>query len=136
MTDIPTVDMIEETLDLVAEWLIAAYGSRIAAVSLEIEGHYGPTFDCYGIVPITLDRGCDPDGHPETRQTLPTLEVCGRAEVLFQRLCPAIRFDHDNARDVRRVGSSRLFRASDVSAHRRIELRRLHGVLVPDAPGR
>lgn len=42
MTDDPTVDMIEETLDLVAEWLMAAYGARITAVSLEIEGHYGP----------------------------------------------------------------------------------------------
>lgn len=136
MTDDPTVDMIEETLDLVAEWLMAAYGARIAAVSLEIEGHYGPLFDCYGIVPITLERGHDPDGHPETRQTLPTLEVCGRAEALFQRLCPGMRFDHENSRDVRHVGSSRLVRASDVSAHRRIELRRLHGVLAPDAPGR
>lgn len=109
---------------------------RGAAVSLEIEGHYGPISDCYGIVPITLERGCDPDGHPETRETLPTREVCGRAEALFQRLCPAIRFDHDNVRDVRRVGSSRLYRASDVSAHRRIELRRRHGVLVPGASGR
>ncbi|MER2507493.1 MAG: hypothetical protein ABTQ27_01910 [Amaricoccus sp.] len=136
MTDIPTLDTIEEMLDLVAEWLIAAYGARIAAVSLEIEGHYGPISDCYGIVPITLDRGRDADGHPETRETLPTREICGRAEALFQRLCPAIRFDHDNARDVRHVGSSRLVRASDVSAHRRIELRRLHGVLAPDAPGR
>lgn len=136
MTDTLTVDRIEDTLDLVAEWLIAAYGSRIAAVSLEIEGHYGPIAECYGIVPITLERGLDPDGHPETRETLPTREVCGRAEALFQRLCPAIRFDHDNVRDVRRVGSSRLYRASDVSAHRRIELRRRHGVLVPGASGR
>lgn len=129
MTDDPTVDIIEETLDLVAEWLMVAYGARIAAVSLEIEGHYGPLFDCYGIVPITLERGHDPDGHPETRQTLPTLEVCGRAEALFQRLCPAMRFDHDNARDVRHVGSSRLVRASDVSAHRRIDLLRRFGWL-------
>jgi hypothetical protein len=29
MTDALTLDMIEETLDLVAEWLIAAYGPRI-----------------------------------------------------------------------------------------------------------
>lgn len=55
MTEEPTRDVIQETLDLVAEWLIAAYGARIAAVSREIEGHYGPRADCYGIVPITLE---------------------------------------------------------------------------------
>lgn len=133
MTDIPALDMIEDTLDLVAEWLIAAYGARIAAVSVQIEGHYGPLFDCYGIVPIMPERGRDADGHPKTRQTL---EVCGRTEPLFQRLCPAIRFDHDNGRDVRHVTSSQLVRASDVSAHRRIDSCRLHGVLAIDARGR
>lgn len=101
---------------------------RGAAVSLEIEGHYGPISDCYGIVPITLERGCDPDGHPETRETLPTREVCGRAEALFQRLCPEMRFDHDGMRDVRHIASSGLVRASDVSGHRRIDLRRRFGM--------
>jgi hypothetical protein len=128
MTDTLTVDRIEDTLDLVAEWLIAAYGSRIAAVSLEIEGHYGPIADCYGIVPITLERGLDPDGRPETRETLPTREVCRRAEALFQRLCPEMRFDHDGMRDVRHIASSGLVRASDVSGHRRIDLRRRFGM--------
>ena len=127
MTDALILDMIEEALDLIAEWLIAAYGLRIAAVSLTIEGHYGPLADCYGIVPITLERGLGPDGRPETRETLPTREVCGEAEKLFQRLCPEMRFDHDGTRDVRHVGSSRLVRASEVSAHRRLELRRRHG---------
>lgn len=37
MTDTLTIDTIEEALALVAEWLIAAYGPRITAVSLEIE---------------------------------------------------------------------------------------------------
>ena len=128
MTNALTVDMIEEALDLVAEWLIAAYGSRIAAVSLTIEGHYGPLADCYGIVPITLERGLGPDGRPETRETLPTREVCEQAEVLFQRLYPKMRFDHNSVRDVRHVGSSKFVRASEVSAHRRIELRRRHGI--------
>jgi hypothetical protein len=128
MTDALTVDRIEETLDLVAEWLIAAYGSRIAAVSLTIEGHYGPLADCYGIVPITLERGLGPDGRPESRETLPKRDVCERAEALFQRLWPEMRFDHDGRRDVRHVGSSRLVKASEVSAHRRLELRRRHGM--------
>lgn len=128
MTNTLTVETIEETLDLVAEWLIAAYGPRIAAVSLEIQGHYGPLAECYGIVPITLERGLDPDGRPETRDTLPTRDVCGQAERLFQRLCPEMRFDHDNMRDVRHVGSSRLFTTPAMSAHRRIELRRRHGM--------
>jgi hypothetical protein len=99
-------------------------------VSLTIEGHYGPVADCYGIVPITLERGFDPDGQPETRDTLPTRDVCERAERLFQSLLPGIRFDHDGGRDVRHVGSSRLVRASEVSAHRRMDLRRRYG-----APG-
>ena len=128
MTDTLTVDTIEETLDLVAEWLIAAYSPRIAAVSLEIEGYYGPLADCYGILPITLERGFDPDGRPETRETLPTRDVCGQAERLFQRLCPEMRFDHDGMRDVRHIASSELVRASDVSGHRRIELRRRFGM--------
>ncbi len=128
MTDALTLDMIEATLDLVAEWLIAAYGPRIAAVSLEIEGHYGPLADCYGIVPITLERGPGPNGQQETRETLPTRQVCRQAERLFRPLRPEMRFDHDNMRDVRHVASSPLVKASDVSAHRRIELRRRYGV--------
>ena len=97
-------------------------------MSLTIEGHYGPLADCYGIVPITLERGLGPDGRPETRETMPTRDVCGQAERLFQRLRPEMRFDHDGIRDVRHIGSSELVRASDVSAHRRIELRRRFGV--------
>ena len=112
MTDTLTIDMIEESLDLVAEWLIAA----------------GPLADCYGIVPITLGRGSGSDGRQETRETLPTRQACEQAEALFRRLCPEMHFDHDNVRDVRHVGSSRLVAASDVSAHRRIELRRRYGV--------
>lgn len=128
MTDTLTIDTIEEALDLVAEWLIAAYSPGIAAVSLEIEGHYGSLADCYGIVPITLERGFDSDGHPETRETLPTRDVCGQAERLFQRLCPEMRFDHDGMRDVRHIASSELVRVSDVSGRRRIELRRRVGM--------
>ena len=134
MADALTLDMIEDALDLVAEWLIAAYGQRIAAVSLVIEGHYGPLDDCYGIVPITIDRGIGPDGAAETRETLPTQEVLRQAERLLLRLCPTMRFGHDGGRDVREVGRSRFVRASDVSAHRRIELRRRYGSLVSDGP--
>lgn len=130
MADTLNLDMIEEALDLVAEWLIAAYGARIAAVSLVIEGHYGPIADCYGVVPITLDRGHGPDGMQESRETLPTREVCEQAERLFLRLRPEIHFDHDGRRDVREVGSSRLVKASDMTAHRRIELRRRYGSVI------
>lgn len=134
MTDALTRDAIEEGLDLVAEWLIAAYGPRIAAVSLTLEGHYGPVTDCYGIVPITLDRGAGPAGGPETRETLSTREVCDQAERLFRRLCPDVTFDHNGGRDVRHLGSSRLVSAADVTAHRRIDLLRRYGPVVPAAP--
>ena len=72
---------------------------------------------------------------PETRETLPTREVCHLAERLFHRLCPGLSFDHDNVRDVRHVASSRRVEASDVTAHRRIELLRRYGSGVPDSPG-
>lgn len=127
MADDMDFDMTGATLDLVAEWLIAAYGSRLAAVSLSIEGHYGPLTDCYGIVPITLARDTGEGGVPETRETLPTREICDHAERLFLRLCPTLRFDHDSGRDVRHVASSCLVEAGDVTAHRRIELRRRYG---------
>lgn len=129
MADAPDLDMIEDALDLVAEWLIAAYGPRIAAVSLLLQGHYGPVAECYGIVPITLDRGRRPDGLPENRETLPTREICDQAERLFLCLCPRVRFDHDGVRDIRDVGRSRLVQATDVSAHRRIDLLRRFGWL-------
>ena len=67
MADALNLDTIEEALVVVAEWLIAAYGSRLAAISLSIEGHYGPLADCYGIVPITLNRGHGTDGSRDPR---------------------------------------------------------------------
>jgi hypothetical protein len=136
MSDDLTLDMIEEAVNLVAEWLIAAYESRLAAVSLSIEGHYGPLTDCYGIVPITLARGIGAGGVPETRETLPTREVCDQAEQLFRRLYPAVHFDRDNVRDVRELASSRLVDSADVTAHRRIELRRRYGSVDASAPER
>ena len=53
-------DMLCDALDLVAEWLLAAYGQRLKKISLSIEGYYGPLEECYGIVPVALVRGPQP----------------------------------------------------------------------------
>ena len=85
-------ETLDATLDLVASWLLAAYGPRLAGISLSLEGHYGPVSECYGVVPLVVTRGVQSDGTPETRDTLPTLEISTRAETLFMRLCPEVAF--------------------------------------------
>jgi hypothetical protein len=117
------------SLDVIAAWLIATYGPRLERISLSLEGYYGPLSECHGIVPITLDRGVRPDGTAETRETLPSREICDHAEALLARLVPGIRCTRDPVRDVRHVASSELVVARDVSAHRRIELLRAYGPL-------
>ena len=62
---------LDATLDVIAAWLIAAYGGRIERTSLWLEGYYGPVSECYGITPVTLDRGVRPEAGEETRETLP-----------------------------------------------------------------
>ncbi len=126
-----TYDELEAALEVVAAWLIAAYGGRLERVSLSLEGYYGPVTECYGIVPITIGRGACADGTTETRDTLPAREIGHRAESLLARLVPGVRCTHDPVRDVCHVVSSSLVKAGDVSAHRRIELLRLHGRLTP-----
>ena len=120
---------MDATLDVIAAWLIAAYGPRLKRVSLSLQGYYGPISECHGIVPITLDRGVSADGTAETRETLPTREIRDHAEALLARLFPAIRCTRDPVRDVREVASSQLVTADEVSAHRKIELRRAYGPL-------
>ena len=117
------------TLDVIAAWLIAAYGGRIERISLWLEGYYGPVSECYGIAPVTLDRGVRPEGGEETRETLPSREVRDHAEAVFSRLCPGIQFNRNPGRDVREVASSDLMSAEGVSAHRKIELLRAYGPL-------
>lgn len=122
-----TYDELEATLNVIAAWLIAAYGGRLERVSLSLEGYYGPITECYGIVPITIGRGARSDGTPESRDTLPTMEIRDCAEALLARLVPGVVCTRDSIRDMRHVVSSSLVRAEDVSAHRRIELLRLYG---------
>lgn len=110
------------TMDLLAQWLHAVYGPRLAAISLSLEGHYGPVSECYGVVPILVTRGVGVDGASETRETLPTAEIIARSEELFSRLHPHVQFTHSNSRDVRHIASSRSVASSDVSAHRRMQL--------------
>ena len=109
MTDALILDMIEEALDLIAEWLIAAYGLRIAAVSLMIEGHYGPLADCYGIVPITLERGLGPDGRPETRETPADARGLRRGREVVSASLPgdALRSRWHARRSARRIFQAR-----------------------------
>ena len=92
MNDDIDYESLDDALDLIAAWLLAAYGTRLQRVALSIEGYYGPVTDCYGVVSVVLDRGVRSDGTPETRETLPSREVCGHAEVLFTRLYPMVRF--------------------------------------------
>ena len=47
MADGIDFETLGETLDLVASWLLAAYGSRLASELLSLEGHYGPLSECY-----------------------------------------------------------------------------------------
>ena len=127
MADAIDYGSLDEALNLIAAWLLAAYGPRLERVSLSLEGHYGPLSECYGIVPITVVRGVRSDGTPESRETLPTREICGRAEGLFVRLFPMVQFTGDTVRDMRHVASSRSVTAADVSAHRRLELLMRYG---------
>lgn len=129
MNDDIDYESLDDALDLIAAWLLAAYGARLQRVALSIEGYYGPVTDCYEIVSVVLDRGVRSDGTAETRETLPSREVCSHAEALFTRLYPMVRFTRQAVRDVRHVASSRTFAATDVSAHRRIELLRQYGQL-------
>ena len=122
-------DDLSEVLEEIASWLLAAYGARLAGLSLSLQGHYGPITECYGVVPITLARGLQPDGTEETRETLPSRELCGHADALLTRLAPGIRCLRDPGRDVREIASSRFLKAGDVSAHRKVELLRKYGRL-------
>lgn len=124
-----TYDELEAALNVIAAWLIAAYGRRLERVSLSLEGYYGPVAECYGIVPITIGRGARADGTTETRETLPTKEIRDRAEALLARLVPSVACTRDSGRDVRHIVSSLLVKAEDISAHRRVELLRRHGGL-------
>lgn len=124
-----------DALNLVAEWLIAAYGQRLKAVSLYLEGHYGPPHECHSITVFTLDRGAGVDGIPETQESLQRTDVCAQAERLFLHLCPHFQFDHDNVRDIRDVARTRRVEAADVSAHRRIALLRRFGTLASGTEG-
>jgi hypothetical protein len=72
MAEPVTYDELEAALNVIAAWLIAAYGRRLERVSLSLEGYYGPVAECHGIVPITIGRGIRPDGTTECRETLPT----------------------------------------------------------------
>ena len=129
-------ESLEEALNLVAAWLLAAYGPRLERVSLGLEGHYGPLNECFGIIPIVIVRGFRSDGTPETRQTMPTSEICGHAESLFSRFFPMVHFTRDSSDDVRHVASSRSMFAADVSAHRRLELLREFGRIGLSPPDR
>ena len=95
MNDDIDYESLDDALDLIAAWLLAAYGTRLERVSLSLESYYGPLSECFGIVPVTLDRGVRSDGSPETRETLPSREVCGHAEGLFTRLYPMVRFTRE-----------------------------------------
>jgi hypothetical protein len=120
-------DNLSGALDTIAAWLLAAYGPRLARISLTLEGYYSHPSECYGIVPITLDRGVRSDGSQETRESLPGQEVRNHADALIARLVPGIRCTRDPVRDVREVASSRLLAAADISAHQRITLLRAYG---------
>jgi hypothetical protein len=122
MNDDIDYESLDDALDLIAAWLLAAYGPRLERVALSLESYYGPLSECFGIVSMVLDRGVRSDGSPETRETMPSREVCGHAEVLFTRLYPMVRFTRESVRDVRHAASSRTFAASDVSAHRPADL--------------
>lgn len=129
---------LSDALDEIAAWLLAAYGPRLARISLALEGYYSHPRECYGIVPITLDRGVRSDGLPETRESLPSYEVRDHADALLARLVPGIRCTRDSGRDVREVASSLLLAEVDVSGHRRMALLRAYGRLPkrePDSAG-
>lgn len=132
-------DNLSDALDEIAAWLLAAYGPRLARISLTLEGYYSHPGECYGIVPITLDRGVRSDGSLETRESLPSHEVRDHAEALLARLVPDIRCTRESGRDVREVASSRLLAMADVSAHQRMAQLRSYGRLPdrePDSAGR
>jgi hypothetical protein len=110
------IDEIEKALDTIAAWLIACYGPRVTAVSLTLEGFYSPGADYFGIRPsIARAEG-------ETRATLSSREVGDLAETVFRRLFPQARIERAPSRDVRDIARSKLVKAGDVTAHRRIEL--------------
>ena len=44
-------DDLSEVLEEIASWLVAAYGARLAGLSLSLQGHYGPITECYGACP-------------------------------------------------------------------------------------
>lgn len=110
------IDELEAALDTVAEWLIAAYGPRLASVYLTLEGYYTADPVYWGIVPM-LERGAG-----ESRETLPSGEVRDRAEAVIAVLCPDARLTRESMRDVRDVARSRRVSPADVSGHRRLDL--------------
>jgi hypothetical protein len=122
-------DELSAALEEIASWLLAAYGARLEGLSLALEVYYGPVTECFGIVPITLNRGVRPDGTSESQETLPSRQIRDHAEALLGLLVPSIRCIRDPVRDVHEVASSSFVRARDVSGHRRIELLRKYGGL-------
>ena len=112
----PDTDAIEGALNEIAEWLVAFHGERIAAVSLTLEGFYGPGQEYWGIVP-SVARGSG-----ETRQTLPSQGVQALSEDIFMKIFPETQFTKSSSRDVRDIARSRSVQASAVSAHRRLVL--------------
>lgn len=111
-----TIDELEDALQLIAEWLVACYGSRLDAVALTLEGFYTPAPEYSGILPsVARAEG-------ETRETLPSPQVQDLAEGVFAGLFPQARLDRNTSRDVRDVARSGRVDAVCVSAHRRIEL--------------
>jgi hypothetical protein len=113
---LPDTKAIKGALTEIAEWLVACHGRRIVAVSLTLEGFYGPGEDYWGIVPF-ISRGAG-----ETPETLPARAVQALSEEVFIRVFPNARFTKDCLLDVRDVARSRSVQSSAVSAHRRLVL--------------
>mgnify|MGYP000938703715 CR=1 FL=1 len=109
-------DQIDEALEVIAEWLVACYGVRIRGLRLVLEGYYSGLPEYYGILPW-IDRAGG-----ETRISLPSREARDLAEGVFTDLLPGAQITRQGSRDVRDIARSSYIVASEVSAHRRIEL--------------
>lgn len=121
---------IEEALGMIAEWLIACYGDRIRGLRVELEGYYTGRPEYYGILPW-LDRA-----EGETKLSLPATEVRDLAEAVMTTLLPAAQITRQGSRDVWQIAASPYIVASEVSAHRRIELLARFGRPALSAPPR
>lgn len=107
---------IEEALEVIAEWLVACYGERIRGLQLVLEGYYTGRPEYYGILPW-IDRA-----DSESKITLLSREARDLAEAVFTTLLPAAQITRQGSRDVCDIARSSYILASEVSAHRRIEL--------------